>query len=778
MYRLRTFGGLVLERDGVPADEMASQRKVLAVLACLAVHGSLGRDRLMALLWPDSDAARARGSLKQAVHSLRRQLAEPELLLGTAELRLNPARIESDVQLFHESVQRGAHDEAVALYGGPFLDGVHLEGTSEFERWVDGHRDGYAARFHASLEALALAADSRGDAVAATEWWRRLQGADPLSSRVALRLMEALERGGDPAGALRHARAHELLLMEDLGLPPDPAVSLMAARLSAAVPRPAPTREDAATAPPAPARGAPPAATPATALAAPAAATPPATPSLLAWRRPAIPALMVLAMAGLLAAGVVLTNGRTASGLPAAAADEARASVAVLPLVDMSPDGDLEYLGDGIAEEILNTLAGIPGMRVPARTSSFHFRGSNQSVAEIAAALGVDHILEGSLRRDGHRIRVTAQLIEAGEDRHVWSRTFDSDFADVFAVQEEIARTVAEALRPRLNDGTRGLPRAVDPAAHDLYLRGLFHWNRRSAPDLLLAVRFFEEATALDPDYARPWAGMALAYAVIPIGFSPQLPVAEARARLERAAHRALALDPTLAEVHAARAFSYHFQWRWEDAEREYLRAIELDPRNATAHQWYGEHLAKTGRGAEAVQAMRRALELDPLSLAIRNDLGLVLMFHRQFDAARDAWEETLRMDPGFAIPHYLLHRLALTQGRLEEAEEWGRRWAELTNAAPAGEIQTLVRAVGSPALRPQAMTILRGWAAAPNPRWLDIAFYRTQLGAEDQAIAALESGLSAGAPMMVQIGHAPWVDPLRDQPRFQRLVRQLGFPE
>jgi TolB-like protein/DNA-binding SARP family transcriptional activator/Flp pilus assembly protein TadD len=795
MYRLRTFGGLTLERDGVPTDEIVSQRKALVLLAILAVHETMGRERLMALLWPESDTERARGSLKQAIHTLRRQLSEPELLLGTTELRLNPERIECDVHLFLGALDRGDAEEAVSFHRGPFLEGVHLDGTPDFERWVDGWRDEFSARQRGALESLAVDAEARGDAAAAVDWWRRLQGADPFSSRAALKLMEALDRAGDPAAALRHARVHESLLREELSASPDAAVTELAERIRAgtgpsrSTARPAPSHvvEDeraAGAGGPAgverPKKSAEPGRPggPRPRWPAPTDAPGPTEAPGPSRRRPALVASLVLLL-GAVGVGTVISNARSAG--PAETRDVSESpSVAVLPLVNMSADEDLDYLADGIAEEILNTLASIPGIRVSARTSSFYFRGQSRPIGEIAERLGVDHVLEGSLRTDGDRVRVTAQLIDARSDRHLWSRTFDSDFTDVFAVQEEIARTVASALRVQLAppEITGPRPVAADPAAHDLYLRGLFHWNRRSTPDLLLAIRFFEEATELDPGYARPWAGLALVYAVVPIGFAPPIGTDVARARLEVVADRALALDSTLAEVHAARGLSYHFEWRWNDAESEYLKAIELNPRYATAHQWYAEHLAKVGRGAEAVASIRRALELDPLSLVIQNDLGLVLLLDRQYEAARQAWEEALRMDPSFVIPHYFLHRLALGEGRLADAEESGRRWAALSGAATVDEIAALTRAVADPGLRAEAMAILDTWASGPAPRWHDVAFYRTYLGATDAAIDALEAGVRAGAPMMAQIGHAPWMDPLRQNPRFTALAQQLAFPE
>jgi TolB-like protein/DNA-binding SARP family transcriptional activator/Tfp pilus assembly protein PilF len=788
MYRLRAFGGLVLERDGVRLDGVAGHRKALSLLAALAVHGSLGRERLMALFWPESDAGRAKGSLKQAVHLLRRQLSEPDLLVGTAELRLNPDRIESDVQLFTRALDAGDAEAAVALYGGPFLDGVHLEGTPEFERWADERRAELAGRHARALEELARGAEARGDALAAAGWWQRLQAADPFNGRVALHLMRALEAAGDRAAALRHAGAHDLLLRQELGIPADPAILDLAQRLRS------PATAGPAGASPATSSGPDPDAHP-TAPTTPTTPTPPATPAAPVASGPAAfrlrrglrlaAPLLVVALA--IGAAILATAGERLSGDGARGSLVAGArggpadgavSLVVLPFADISPDGDQEYFSDGITEEILNSLAGIPGLRVPARSTSFYFKGRNLPVAEIAARLGVDAVLEGSVRRSGDRVRITAQLIDGRADRHLWSETFDRDLEDVFAVQTEIAEIVAEALRLRLMapGEVRRPPPTRSAAAHDLYLRGLFHWNRRSAADLGLAVGFFEEATGIDPAYARAWAGLALAYAVIPIGFTPLLPQDEAWARMDAAADRALALDPTLAEAHAARALSYHFQWRWDDAEREYRRALVLNPDYATAHQWYGEHLAKTGRGEAAVAAVRRAIELDPLSLVAHNDLGLVLMLNRQIPEAIAQWERTVAMDPGFAIPLYFLHRVHLLEGRLDAAEDAGRRWAELTGAMTVDAVVTLSRAPGDPDARRDALALLHERERDPAPRWLDLAFYYVVLDERDAAIHALEQGLRARAPMMLQVGMAPWFDALRSDERMERLRREVGF--
>ena len=231
MYRLRTLGGFSLEREGVTLDQIRVHRKAHALLAVLAAQGGTSRERLTALLWPESDTERAKGSLKQAIHLLRRQFDTPDLLLGTAELRLNPERVESDVSLFYHALEDEDPTSAVRCYGGPFLDGVHLSGTSEFGRWVEARRGELARQYLAALEQLARAAEAQGEYAAAAGWWRRLQNTDPLNSRVAVNLMLALEAAGDLTAALQHARIHEAVVGQELGITPDPAVGALAERL-------------------------------------------------------------------------------------------------------------------------------------------------------------------------------------------------------------------------------------------------------------------------------------------------------------------------------------------------------------------------------------------------------------------------------------------------------------------------------------------------------------------------------------------------------------------
>jgi serine/threonine-protein kinase len=369
-------------------------------------------------------------------------------------------------------------------------------------------------------------------------------------------------------------------------------------------------------------------------------------------------------------------------------------------------------------------------------------------------------------------VRIQVRLVDPRFNRPIWSDRFDRPLRDIALVRSEIASTIADALTVRL------VPSGAEPpsnfAAYELYLRGLFHWHRRSPQDISRAIDFFQQATHHDSTFAQPWAGLALAYAVLPAldGSSNEL-----LQRAEQAAARALVLDSTLADAWAARGYAMHWQWRWIDAEQSFQRAIALSPTHSTAHQWYGEHLAKMGRTAEGERMVRRAIELDPLALVAQNDLGIVLMFDRRFDEAIAQLQRVSRADPGFGPALLLQHRIHVLLGDTGAAAETGRRAAELIRIFDPAEIALISRATRDPALREQAIAILKGWERQSSPRWPDIAMYFTLLGENRLAIDALEQAMRARSPHLAQLRAAPWMDPLRNEPRVQEIMRRLAFP-
>jgi adenylate cyclase len=452
-------------------------------------------------------------------------------------------------------------------------------------------------------------------------------------------------------------------------------------------------------------------------------------------------------------------------------------SVAVLPFANSGQDPDQEYFSDGITEEILDALARVPGIQVSARTSSFFYKGRNLPIRQVARELRVATVLEGSVRRDGDRLRISARLMDAA-DRQLWAESFDRSTADAFAVQAEIARTVARALQARMSPEPEAGRLAAPPsaAAHDLFLQGLFYWNRRSRLHTRRAIDLFEEAIRLEPDYARAHAGLALAWTVAHHN-APDVSATDALDRAEAAARRALDLDPELADAFTALGYTYHWMWRWDDALDALEKAVALNPNSSAARQWYGEQLAQLGRAAEAEAQLRQAVALDPLSLAAHGNLGLVLHINGRTPDAIAQLEATERMDPAFPFPLLLLHKLYLMEGRLDDALRVGRRWAEVTGSVDPADVVTLVGGVADSVARPAAHAVLDRWETAAIPNWVEIAYYRLQLGDRDRSIQALERALDERAPFLSQIGMSRIWDPLRGDPRFHRVWAALDLP-
>jgi TolB-like protein/tetratricopeptide (TPR) repeat protein len=445
-------------------------------------------------------------------------------------------------------------------------------------------------------------------------------------------------------------------------------------------------------------------------------------------------------------------------------------SVAVLPFWDPGGAASEEYFAMGIAEEILDELAQVPGLRVAARTSSFHFGGGDAPVREIARQLGVATVLEGSVRREGDRVRVSARLVDA-TDRQLWARTFDGHAADVFGVQMEIARTVAQALRTQL--APERSPTAPGAAAHDLYLQGLFHWNRRGTVQVRRAIDLFEEAIRLEPDYSRAHAGLGLAWSVVHHN-APHIPADDALVRAEAAARRALELDPELSDAHAALGYTYLWLWRWDEAVAELERAVALNPNHSRSRQWYGEALVQVGRTAEAEAQLHQAVALDPLSAVAHGNLGLVLLLSGRVPEAIAQLEATQRMDPGLGFPLLLLHRAYLLTGRHDDARTAGRRFAELDATREPADAVALVDAVADPDRRDAGRAVLERWGRAARADWVDAAFYHVMLGDHDAALDALERALAERAPMLSAVRVSPFWDALRGQPRFERIMGSM----
>lgn len=353
---------------------------------------------------------------------------------------------------------------------------------------------------------------------------------------------------------------------------------------------------------------------------------------------------------------------------PRSSASGASPSIAVLPFVDMSAGQDQGFLSDGISEEIVNRLAQIPALRVIARTSSFSFRGQSVDIPEIAAKLNVTHVLEGSVRRSGDRVRITAQLIEAKSNSHLWSETFDRELGDLFAVQDEIAASVAEALQVQFADVRRSASAPVSAEAHEQFLQGQFFYNRRAPGDIERAVKYYEEAVAIDPDYARAWAALAGAYGLL--AWNGQTLAKDLQVLEGEAAHKAVELDPHLAVAHARLAqFYYETQDRKKAQEHE-REAAALDPNDTLVLAAAGNNSVTRGDIDEAIALQRRVVAQDPLSSTQRINLAVILFANGQLDKAMSEFRRALDLSPdvGLQVNIEVVRILALQQ-RYDEAQ-------------------------------------------------------------------------------------------------------------
>jgi TolB-like protein len=459
----------------------------------------------------------------------------------------------------------------------------------------------------------------------------------------------------------------------------------------------------------------------------------------------------------------------------AAAADAADASIAVLPFVNMSDAADTEYFSDGLAEEILNALAQIPGLRVPSRTSSFAFRDQQVDLRSVASTLAVAHVLEGSVRRDGERIRVTAQLIDARSDSHLWSKTWDRRLEDVFQVQQEIAGEIANSLQVRFG-GAENRPRSVgtdNVEAYERYLQARHFWRQRGEGPLRESIRLFNEAIGLDPGFARAHSGLAASTAVLAAYTGPEVDGDELGRAAQTHALRALSLDPSLAEAHAVLAAVLESQWNFQAADTEFQRAIALDPSDSTAQQWYAEFLARVGRYEEAERHIDRALELDPLS-PIMNYSGALITMGARMDLAASLERAERAVQLGF--------------------EERGRDAIALIHTAagdplsarpfaPDGSVQAKVLdAMIDPSRKPEALQALgnaspgSGRTGTPLAARLGPLIYLGEIDLAYEAATRSIEDRSFWAADVLAPDATPFMAQFRADPRFQQLVRDAGL--
>ncbi len=468
---------------------------------------------------------------------------------------------------------------------------------------------------------------------------------------------------------------------------------------------------------------------------------------------------------------------RTASApVPATAAPTIpEKSVAVLPFVDMSEKKDQEYFADGMAEEIINLLAQVPELYIPARTSSFYFKGKSTRILDIARELGVAHVLEGSVRKSGNRLRLTAQLIRADNGYHVWSQTYDRDFGDVFKVQDEIANAVAQALQISLMGGalTRQQGGTQNLEAYQLYLRAGDATNQNSMESLEKARADLEQATKLDPAFGLAWCSLAIHYAVA--ADNGLIPPQEGFERARKLAQRALQLSPDMSEAHAILSYvKSSYDWDWPGAEAEWRRSLALDPTNARAIAFSGALYMTLGRWADADRQLRLALARDPLSPWRNLNLGIELYSAGRYAEAETSFRRVLELAPAFISGHYYLGKALFAEGRAQEALTITQQ--EVDEGNRLNLLPIVLQAVGRKADADEALHILSTKFA--DDAAFNVAMVYAYRGDRDQALQWLDRAYRQKDLGLVEIVGEPLFKNLANDPRYKAFLRKMNLPD
>jgi TolB-like protein/DNA-binding winged helix-turn-helix (wHTH) protein/Flp pilus assembly protein TadD len=455
-------------------------------------------------------------------------------------------------------------------------------------------------------------------------------------------------------------------------------------------------------------------------------------------------------------------------------------SLVVLPLANLSGDPDQDYFVEGMTDALRQHLEGVGSLRVISRTSSMHYQGSRKPLPDIARELNVDVVVDGSVLRSGDRVRINVELIHASMDRHLWSNSYERDLRDVFVLQAEVARRIAEEIRVTLTPHDRAQLARVrnsDPEAYRAYSNGRVFWNKRGEQDLKHAIGFFQLAVDRDPNYALAYDGLADCW--LPLGWYGFLPPSETFPLARAAITKALSLDDSMAETHTSLAFVHMYYDRdWAGAEREFRRAIELNPNYANGHHWYGEYLSLVGRHAEAIAESQRARELDPLSNIINAWVSSRYFFAGQYDKAIEEGRNAVQMDPGFGPAHMVLGHAYEQKGMLEEAIA---EFEKASSLAGGGSMYaaSLAHALALAGKRAEASRMVQELGREAPRRFIssyDLAIARVGLGDTNKTFELLGAAVREGSPRVAFLGVDPRFAAMRADPRFRGLLGKMGL--
>jgi serine/threonine-protein kinase len=457
-------------------------------------------------------------------------------------------------------------------------------------------------------------------------------------------------------------------------------------------------------------------------------------------------------------------------------------SIAVLPFMNMSDDAENEYFSDGVTEEIINALANVQGLRVAARTSAFSFKGENRDVTDIGRQLRVTTVLEGSVRKAGQQVRIAAQLVNTADGFHIWSEVYDRELRDIFALQEEIARTIADKLKVQFLApvDTPLVERQTDNLeAYNLYLKGRYSWNQRTVDGLRASIDRFQEAIALDDGYAQAYAGLADAYSLL--GWYRYLSADEVFPRIRWAAEKAIGEECCVPEALTSHGYArFLYEWDFAGAEADFRQAMSLDPNYPTLHHWYAEFLMAMGRLEEAGEHLLRAHVLDPLSLTITVGMGWSEYFLGRSEKAIEHYEHVLVMKPGFVIVPWFLGPAYVQSGQYSKAIALYNDWMERLGVHP-GLVALLAQAHALAGHVDLAEEVYSGLEERDHraPVFADYhALVLTALGRIDAAFEYLEKAFEERSWVLVFLKVDPAYEPLRSDPRFSNLVTRIGLPD
>ena len=787
MLRLRVFGGVAIERNGVPVTETAELHKALALLALVAASGERGvsRDQLAAFLWPESDSEHARSALSQTLYTLRKQLAEPELFVGTRTLRLNPTAIGSDLGDFERALLRDDPEAAVGFYSDAFLDGFFLSNCLELERWIDAERADLVQRWVAAIESLARRAAERGDHASAVRWWRRLIASEPGNSRAAAAVVEALAAAGDRAGALQAARSHEEFLRSEFDAPPDPAVSALAEKIrrgggtmEVAQGRDAPSRSDAE----------------------------PSTPrqpnvrsvgqhAVTASRRGAGVATALGLIAILTIWRLTATHGATMSDSRASRSDPY--SVAVLYFDNL--DSADAYLADGLTEEIISRLGQVPALHVKraSREAVNRWRDSIPDFSPaLGRALGVQWLVHGSVRNGPDQVRVTVQMINASNGFHIWGEEYDRTPGDLLAVETEIANSVANGIVGHVspNDSIRLQAKPTKNAeAHEHLLRGNYYLALRAGVAdaraiFERAIFEYQQAVRLDPLYARAHARMAFAYGLCSNWRRPCFGRGRDSliARGLAAADAAMKLDSTTSDAWLALAIlrAEKDPQELEGTTEAIDRAVALDPRSAEGHHLKAFFYMLLGSDSIALAAYNTALTIEPIQPQTLRHLSGLNRTLRRYDEALKSIDSavniSLQPDPEFFLLRGSIRRLLGDTARARRDAEIVLRGDSIPRHAHQARVELALlqlREGDTAKSRQLVESAVRDLAGTRTTGSLDggvallLAVGLSALGDHGRAIAFLER-VQPSAVFWYYL-NGPDLDSIRGEPRFQVLCRR-----